>query len=360
MESQSLMESFTSITGIFAKFIPALGTAAVCGAILYVVDFVFGRRAKRIGAKKTFTRHIVMLVLTAVGIVAIILALPLEESTQDQLFGLLGIVLTGIIALSSTTIVSNAMAGLMIRSIGSFRSGDFVRVGDQFGRVSERGLFHTEIQTEDRELVTLPNMYLIANPVSVVRTSGTIISASISLGYDTGHEIIEPLLLEGALAAGLEEPYVQILDLGDYTVNYRIAGFLKEIKQLVTMKSKLRIHCLDTLHRAGIEVMSPSVMMQRPIPDSKLLIPEMPTISSDKTVDADKLPEEIIFDKAEKAAAIDDLRYECDELMKELEVLLSQVKESEADESTKRRIDFKKRRISKLQERIEEAESGEK
>ena len=44
-----------------------------------------------------------------------------------------------------------------------------------FGRVTERGLFHTEIQTEDRDLVTLPNLYLVTNPVKVVRTFLTVL-----------------------------------------------------------------------------------------------------------------------------------------------------------------------------------------
>jgi len=39
-------------------------------------------------------------------------------------------------------------------------------VGDYFGRVTERGLFHVEIQTEDRDLATLPNMFLVSQPRS--------------------------------------------------------------------------------------------------------------------------------------------------------------------------------------------------
>ena len=44
--------------------------------------------------------------------------------------------------LSSTTFIGNIMAGLMLRVVRSFRPGDFVHVGDYFGRVSEQSLFH--------------------------------------------------------------------------------------------------------------------------------------------------------------------------------------------------------------------------
>ena len=61
------------------------------------------------------------------------------DTSRGQLLALLGLALTAVIALSSTTFVANAMAGLMLRSVKSFRPGDFIRVGEQSGRVTERG-----------------------------------------------------------------------------------------------------------------------------------------------------------------------------------------------------------------------------
>jgi small conductance mechanosensitive channel len=199
-------------------------------------------------------------------------------------------------------------------------------VEGNFGRVSARGLFHTEIQTENRDLTTLPNLYLVSNPVKVVRSSGTIVSANVSLGYDTSQSRVEGLLKEAARQIGLGEPFVQIVDLGDFTVNYRVAGFLEDVNGLVSARSNLRVEVLNTLHNADIEVMSPSVMMQRPIPAGERIMPRR-EISSRINVDGGQsLPEEIIFDKAEEAEAVEmrekklaDCRVERDELKKKLE-----------------------------------------
>jgi len=259
-------------------------------------------------------------------LISVIIALPIDRGTKNQLVGLLGLVLTGVIALSSTSFASNAMAGLMLRSVGSFRSGDFIEVEGNFGRVSARGLFHTEIQTENRDLTTLPNLYLVSNPVKVVRSSGTIVSANVSLGYDTSQSRVEGLLKEAARRIGLGEPFVQIVDLGDFTVNYRVAGFLEDVKGLVTARSNLRVEVLNTLHNADIEVMSPSVMMQRPIPAGERIMPRR-EISSRINVDGGQsLLEEIIFDIAEEAEAVEmrekklaDCKVERDELKKMLE-----------------------------------------
>ena len=121
-------------------------------------------------------------VLALLGCMIILLAVPIGDDTRTQLIGLLGLLLSVVIALASTTFVANAMAGFMLRAVRSFHTGDFIQVGEQFGRVTERGLFHIEIQTEDRDLTTLPNLYLVSNPVKVIRYSGTVVSATVSLG----------------------------------------------------------------------------------------------------------------------------------------------------------------------------------
>ena len=83
------------------------------------------------------------------------------------------------------------MAGLMLQVAKSFSPGDFVRVGEYFGRVTERGLFHVEKQTEDRDLTTLPNLHLATNSITVVHSAGTIVSAELSLGYDVSHVLLK-------------------------------------------------------------------------------------------------------------------------------------------------------------------------
>ena len=45
------------------------------------------------------------------------------------------------------------MAGLMMRVVKGFGAGDFVSIGESFGRVSERGLFHVEIQRVWRQRI---------------------------------------------------------------------------------------------------------------------------------------------------------------------------------------------------------------
>ncbi len=250
--------------------------------------------------------------------------LPVSEETRGHLLGLLGLLLTAIIAMSTTTLASNAMAGLMLRAMRNFHTGDFVRIGDHFGRVTETGLFHTEIQTTNRDLTALPNAFIANNPATVVRHSGTIIDATLSIGYDVPHSRVEALLLEAAEQTGLEDPFVLLLDLGNFAVSYRIAGFLGETRRMVSAGTVLRRAVLDTLQRAGIEIASPSLMSQRPLATGARLVPVEPPPAQSATHDEPtSLPEDIVFDKAEEAERIEQLRIDRKEIAEELKELES-------------------------------------
>lgn len=289
-------------------------------------------------AQPRFATHLLMLVASLAGLVAIILTLPIASDTRGQLLNFLGLVLTGAIALSSTTIIGNAMAGVMLRAVRNFSAGDLLRVGDHFGRVSERGLFHTEIQTETRDFTTLPNMYLVSTPVTVIRSSGTLIATELSLGYDANRAEVEKRLLNAAKAVGLEDPFVHITDLGDFSVTYRIAGKLVDQKEkqgrtsaplILTNESRLRGAIMDALHGAGIEIVSPTFMNTRAFATEHAFVSE-PKRFAEAEPDG-PAAEEVMFDKAEVVSKLEDERQAVAE---EIQAVREQLKEEKPDPET--------------------------
>jgi len=329
--------------------------------IIWAVRFTLNKRYAGVSGNQ-FRLQFIVLVLSFIGLLAVILTLPVPESTIGQLLGLLGLLLSAAIAFSATTFVGNIMAGLMLRSVKNFRLGNFVRIGDHFGRVSERGLFHIEIQTEDRDLTTLPNLYLITNPVKVIRSSGTLVTADVSLGYDVPHTEAEDALLKAAVEAGLEEPFVQIMNLGDFSVSYRVAGLLTEVKSLLSTRSNLRMKMLDHLHRAGVEIISPSFMNQRALSPDNLIIPK-PSPSTKSTDKHKELPEAVVFDKADEAESLEKLREMHTQLREEIEKMKSSLSDA-VDESSRgqiqERVETLETRLKRLAEYITRREGDEK
>lgn len=324
------MNLWSELLAGFREFVPLLAVLALVSVVLWLVNWLMLKRRKELGAETQLPRQLLMIALTAVGLLLIVLVFPMSDNTRGQVLSLIGVVLTAVIALSSTTFVANIMAGLMLRVVKSFRPGDFIHIGDQFGRITERGLFHTEIQTEDRNLTTFPNLYLVTNPVTVVRSSGTIVSAELSLGYDLPHSRIEELLKEAASQTDLQEPFVQVRELGDFSVTYRVAGFLTNVKLLLTARSDLRKNVLDVLHAHGVEIVSPAFMNQRRLPEDGKVIPDEVKLHSKKQApEPEEAPENLIFDKAEEAEALENLRKEYAELNQRLEELKKERKSAE-------------------------------
>lgn len=245
--------------------------------------------------------QLIMFVAVLLGLLGLLIAMPFEENLRGEVFQLVGWVLSAAVALSSTTFLGNLIAGGMLRTIQNFELGDWVRVDGHFGRVTERGLLHTEIQTEDRDLTTLPNLLMATKPVKVVRSSGTIISAAVGIGYDVPHARVETSLLRAAATIELEDAFVSITELGDFAVTYRVAGKLNQVDRMISRRSKLRRAMLDALHEDEIEIMSPTFIN---VANRKAAEPVIPgEIGGGR--EAPKAPEETAFDKADVAKGLE-------------------------------------------------------
>jgi small-conductance mechanosensitive channel len=310
------------------RLAPSLISALLVGIGLFVLHR-FVLQVPRHIAGQRFRNQSIMLLGTALGVLLVFLFLPIQDELRGHILSLVGIIVSAAIALSSTTLLGNAMAALMIHTIRGFRVGDFITVEQHFGRVTEVGLFHTEIQTPDRDLTTLPNLFLVTHAVRTIRHSGTIVSATVSLGYDVPRQEVDPLLAGAAKDVGLTDPFVQILDLGDFSVTYRVAGLLEEVKNLLTVRSLLRAAMMDALHGAGIEIVSPRVQINRDQPKGERLL--APVSPGDSQSEPHSAPERVVFDKAEAAASIEELRIKVEELDVETGKLESALAEQSAE-----------------------------
>jgi len=307
-----------------------------------------------------YRRQLIMLGLSLFGLVFAIVVIPIGDAMQGQLLGLLGIVLSATIALSSTTLVGNAMAGLMLKSLKKVRPGNYILVAGHAGRVSEMDLLHTEIQTEDSDLTTLPNLFLVTNPVTVLRKSGTILSVEVSLGYDVPRRRVEELLLAAADKAGLKDPFVQIRELGDFSVTYRIAGLSEDIEHLLTNRRKLRAMTLDELHRGRVEIVSPNFMTTRAIDPQTQVIP--PDDRRDDAEEIKKAPDEVVFDKAQQAESIDRMREQREAVLEKIAQIEAEVKAFEDPDSdecraAERTLQTQQKKLELLEKNISTAEA---
>jgi len=285
---------------------PAVFSVIAVLAGLRFFDWWLLKRHSDMGSEKKLPRQLAMLALTGVSMTIVLLTLPLQDSIRNQLLAILGLIATAIMGLSSTTLVSNAMASVMLRTTNSIRTGDYLPVGEHFGRVTERGLMHTEIQMESRELTTLPNSFLISNPFTIVRSSGTIIS---------------------------------------------ISGFLSDVKRLLSAHSDSCKAVIGSLHCAGVEIVSPGFMNQRSLSEGAKVILNSCDLGSESN--NEQVPEEMMVDKADDAEQVKIVR---EKLEAELKVLEQQAEEAENDarEQIQMRNKVRAQQLADLNNRVSE------
>ena len=319
-----------------------------------VVRFVESKIWSADANEQRFRKQVYTFAILFVGMLVAIFLLP-EGTNQELAFSVIGLVVTGALAISSQSIIANGMAGLLLRSLKKFKPGDFIEVSDRVGRVTELGLFHTEIQTNDRDLTTIPNALMVNQPVKVVRASGTIVSAKISIGYDVSRHELKPLFLDAAIRAELLDPFMQVVELGDYSVVYRVAGFLDTPQRLLAARSKLQGAMLDALHEANVEIMSPMFVATRNT-DDDVAIPRQRRVEG--VVEEPDAAEDRTFDKAEMAGGIEAHRRAIAETEKKIEELQGQLGSSgsENDESIRQRIEACRQKIQHLAGEIEDLE----
>jgi len=344
------MEMIDSWISQTVPFLPLLATLALVTVGLTILNRYFRRRWQD-HPDLQFRFQLIMLALTLAGALAVIIALPINDVLKGQLLSLIGILLSAAIALSSTTFIGNILAGIMLKVVRSARPGDFITVGELTGRVTEMDLLHTQIQTEFRDLVTVPNLFMVTQPLHVVRSSGTIIHAELSLGYDVHHERVTEVLLAAAATAGLKDAFVQIRQLGDFSINYRIAGLLEDVQSLLSARSGLRKAVLDALHQADIEIVSPNFMNTRALADDQRFMPK-PVGRKPARKEVETRAEEVAFDVAEEAASVEELRKALEAVDKEL----AELKERDRKDDSGARGGLESRR-ERLAAELEAAEA---
>lgn len=354
------MDYLTDLLGRFETVVKSSAILVAAIVVLWVLHRLL-YRDRAAGDARSFRNQLAMTLSSLFMVLIVLVALPIGDALRGQLLGLFGIVVSATVALSAPSVLGNAMAGIMLKSLRNFRSGDFITVGEHFGRVSARGLFHTEIQLPDRDLTTLPNLMLATHPVTVIRASGTVVSATVSLGYDVHHARAEPLLKDAVVAAGLEEPFVQVLDIGDHSVTYKAAGLLRDVKTLLGTRSRLRVAILDRLHEGGLEIVSPTFRNIRRYEPGESFIPEAPHRAAEPTPES--IPVDVVFDKAESAESVELLERRRKETQAALEQARADAKaapEKAAKANATAQVQSLERRIEALDSRLERMREEQK
>lgn len=212
-------------------------------------------------AKPTFNLLRVVIIAFAV-----IIIFPYIPGSDSPAFKGLSLFFGVLFSLGSTSAISNIVAGIVITYMRPFKIGDRVEIGGTIGDITERSLLVTRVKTIKNLDVTIPNSSILGNHIINFTTNasediGIVLHTSVTIGYDVSSNEVLKALIEGAKKTEfiLQEPspFVLIKSLDDFYVNYEVNAYTKNPEKGSAIYSMLHENLKNSLHDAGIEILSP-------------------------------------------------------------------------------------------------------
>jgi small-conductance mechanosensitive channel len=214
------------------------------------------------------TYKITRLLLVAFGLVVVFPYLPASDSAA---FAGVSVFMGVLFSLSSSSAISNAIAGVVLTYTGAFRLGERVKLGEVFGDIVDVSMLATRVRTIKNEDITIPNSLVLGGAMTNYSRQasglGLILHTSVTIGYDAPWRKIHGLLIDAALATpnilATPRPFVWQTALNDFYVTYEINAYTANARDMIETYAVLHANIQDRFFAAGVEIMSPHYTSMR-------------------------------------------------------------------------------------------------
>ena len=198
---------------------------------------------------------------------------PLLPGSGSDVFKGVTMFLGLILSLGSTSVISNALSGLIMTYMRPFKIGDRIEADNVIGIVVQRNLLMTRVRTTKNVIVTIPNAKILTghskNFSTAAERSNLIIHSTITIGYDVDWRIVHKLLIaaskktNGLIEQSGKEAFVLQNSLDDNYVEYEINAYTAQADRYAFIKSELHSNILDEFNKSEIEIVSPRYVASR-------------------------------------------------------------------------------------------------
>jgi small-conductance mechanosensitive channel len=209
------------------------------------------------------TRRIAVALLWLFALIASYKYLPGSES---EVFKGVSVFVGLIVSLGSTGIMNQLMSGLMVTYSRALRVGDFVKIADVEGVVTQLGTLSTKIKTARNEEITIPNAVVVSQAATNysrhAERDGVFAPTSLTIGYDVPWRQVHALLLLAAERTPSvrtdPKPVVLQVALCDFYVRYTLLVCLEQPQRRVAVLAALHANIQDAFNEYGVQIMSPN------------------------------------------------------------------------------------------------------
>ena len=221
--------------------------------------------------------HLPAILQDAITVALFATVVVLFFNDRLQLTAAAGAVVLGL-ALQDT--LGNAIAGLALQADRPYVVGDWIRVGDHEGRVSEISWRSTVLRTRDSNLVALPNSTIADG--AIVNYSApappTRIAVDVGVSYDAPPNHVKAVLVGAVanvpLAMPSPAPDAVLVEFGNSAITYRVRCFVQDMERATLAQDQMRTAIWYALQRENLEIPYPiqveysgGELLARPFPE---------------------------------------------------------------------------------------------
>jgi small-conductance mechanosensitive channel len=216
------------------------------------------------------------LLAAVLWVFALGMAYPYLPGAQTEAFKGLSVLVGVMVSLGASSVVGQAVSGLILMYTGAIRPGEYVRVGDTEGTVTRLGIFATRVRTGMGTEVVLPSAQVFSTAITnysrVVEGRGFVLDTSVTIGYDAPWRQVHAMLVEAArrTTGVLDEPrpYVIQTALADFYVEYRLVAYAgpEAPRARADALNLLHANIQDVFNEHGVQIMSPHYMVDPAAP----------------------------------------------------------------------------------------------
>ncbi len=162
------------------------------------------------------------------------------------------------------TITENMISGFIILFGRAVRKGDYVTVGDVYGRVEAVGARLVVVRTTDNYDMLIPSKELVGGKIINWTYRDTLVRMHVGVGvsYDANPRKVEELLLEAATRhpkiLKTPKPEVWFVNFGDSSIDFELLVYYDcRVTNADRLKGTLYYHVWDVLAEQDIEIPFP-------------------------------------------------------------------------------------------------------
>ncbi len=265
--TQNLIAAAKAIPGVFIAITIFLAAWIATQLSTELFSHVASGRLK-LGMLDTHTAPATRRITNAaLWLFALAMAYPYLPGAQTEAFKGLSVILGLMVSIGASGLVGQVASGMILVYTRALLLGEYVRIQDCEGTVTELGLFVTRLRTGHGEEVSLPNALVLANVTRnysrVTKGNGFMLDTTVTIGYDTPWRQVHAMLLEAAatLAEIAREPAPHVMQtaLSDFYVAYKLVVYVDAASPSTRARITSDLHAAiqDVFNRYEVQIMSP-------------------------------------------------------------------------------------------------------